>query len=116
MVGFERCPTCREFGWFGEKFGREHQCAPIWEARICETKWENGWMEVRAHDAEEAASKFCQRYDSDGEYSILQSGEAEVEVRKLGEDDVTVVEITAESVPTYYAHARSPQVSETDNG
>jgi hypothetical protein len=34
MEGFERCPTCKKWGWFGVKFGREHQCAPIWELEL----------------------------------------------------------------------------------
>jgi hypothetical protein len=116
MEGFQRCPNCNKFGWFGEKFGREHQCAPIWEARLLETKWENDWIEVRAHDAEEAAREFCEQYDSDGDYSIIQRGSAEVEVRKPGEDGVTIFDVSAESVPTYYAHARRPQDSITGDG
>jgi hypothetical protein len=111
MSDFRKCTVCREWGWFDGKLGN-HICKPSWEARLLETKWENGWTDCRGRDAEEAASNFCQRYDSDGEYSIIQSGEAEVEVRKLGSDEVTVVEISAESVPTYYARARSPQESE----
>jgi hypothetical protein len=108
MSDFRKCTVCREWGWFDGKFGG-HICKPIWEARLLETKWENGWTEVYGRDAEEAASKFCECYDSDGEYSIIQSGEAEVEVRKLGEEEVTIVDISAESVPTYYAHTRSSQ-------
>lgn len=109
MEGFQRCPTCQKFGWFGEKFGREHQCAPIWEARLHETKWTEDWIEVRAQDAEEAAREFCERYDCEGEYSIIRRGSAEVEIRKPGEDTITIFDVSAESVPTYYAHERCEQ-------
>lgn len=116
MEGFQRCPTCQKFGWFGEKFGREHQCAPIWEARLHETKWDNDWTEVRAHDAEEAASEFCERYDCEGgDYSIIQHGEAVVEVRSP-EGDVTTCDVRAESVPTYYAHERREQSTDDVGG
>lgn len=108
MSDYVRCKRCGGWGWTGELAGRygAHACPPIWEARILKTRWENDWTEVHARDAEDAASKFCERYDSDGEYSIIQDGGAEIEVRKLGEDQITQVEISAESVPTYYAHAR----------
>ncbi|MCK1503905.1 hypothetical protein [Bradyrhizobium sp. 18] len=112
MEGFERCPNCQKWGWFGVKFGREHQCAPIWEARMHETKWNEDWTEVRAHDAEEAAREFCERYDCDGEYTIIQRGAAEIEVRKPGEDRITIFDVFAESVPTYYAHERKEIVTD----
>lgn len=108
MKGFQRCPTCQKYGWFGQEFGREHQCAPIWEARMYGSKWKEDWVEVRAHDAEGAAREFCERYDCEGDYTIIQRGSAEIEVRKPGEDAVTIFDVSAESVPTYYAHERQP--------
>jgi len=112
MSDYERCKTCGEYGWTGASAARfgGHICPPTWEARIHETKYENEWTEIHARDAEEAASKFCQQHDSNGDYDIIQSGEAEIEVRKWGEDKIALIDISAESVPTYYAHRRAAPV------
>ena len=111
MSDYQRCKICGEFGWTGAsaiRFGH-HQCPPLWEARLKDARWENEWTDVHALDAEQAASRFCQQHDSNGDYDIITNGEAEVEVRKPDSDKITLVEITAESVPTYYARARTPQ-------
>ena len=108
---YHRCKTCGEYGWFGDsavKLGA-HRCPPSWQVRMHETKWESEWRDIHARDLEEAASKFCQQHDSNGDYDIITNGDAVVEVRKSEADPATIVEIRAESVPTYYARARSPQ-------
>jgi hypothetical protein len=104
MSDFQRCRVCGKYDWLAK-----HKCAPVWEARLHETKWEEGWSTVYAIDAEEAAEKFCEQYDSDGEYSIVQSGSAEVEVRKPGEDVVTLFGVDAETVPQYRARERKAE-------
>lgn len=114
MSNHRRCKTCGEWGWFGEgalRFGA-HKCAPIWEAHMHETKWQDDWSEVHANDAEEAASKFAEEYDRGGDYDIIRRGSAEIEVRKQGDETVTLVDVSAESVPQYRAYARTPQGTE----
>lgn len=101
MSDFQRCSICGKYDWLAK-----HKCAPVWEARIHEAKWEEDWTEVHASDAEEAAETFCEQHDCDGEYNIVQSGSAEVEVRKQGEDAVTLFDITAETIPQYSAYER----------
>jgi hypothetical protein len=101
MRDFNRCKVCGKYDWLDT-----HKCAPVWEARIHTTKWEEDWTEVHATDAEEAAENFCESYDRDGEYSIIRSGDAEVEVRRPGGDAVTIFDITAETVPHYSARER----------
>ena len=98
MRDFQRCPVCRKYDWTDT-----HRCAPVWEARLHETRGEEEWTEVHASDAEEAAEKFCEQYDRDGEYGIINSGSAEVEVRKPGDDAVTRFDVSAETIPQYSA-------------
>lgn len=93
---YVRCAKCGEFG-----FSNTHECPPIWEARILETKWENDWTEVHARDAEAAAEKFCEDYDCHGDYDIIKRGGEEIQVRKLGEERIVIVDISAESRPHY---------------
>jgi len=67
-----------------------------------ETKYENDWVTVYATDAVEAAEKFCEDHDPGGDYDILKRGSEEIQVRKLGEEKIVVVSITAESRAHYY--------------
>lgn len=101
MSDYQMCRQCKEWGWTNS-----HRCPPAWEARLV-GDGDDEWRDVHAYDAEAAAAKFCDLYDSDFEYSIVQSGEAEVEVRRLGEEEITLWDITAETVPQYNAYARS---------
>lgn len=103
MSDWGKCSTCGEYGWLAS-----HKCAPIWEARLFETKWDEEWREVHGRDQEEAAAKFCEDYDRDGDYDIIRRGSAEVQVRKPGEEDIVLVDVSAESVPEYSAWIRSP--------
>jgi hypothetical protein len=110
MSDYRRCPHCRENGWFDRPFGN-HTCSPVWEARLFGAG-DDEWLDVRADDAETAAEKFCDQYDSGGDYDIIRSGSAEVEVRKPGEEAITLWDISAESVPEYHAYPRrTPQES-----
>lgn len=111
MSDYRRCKTCGEFGWFDRSAGN-HACSPIWEARLFGAG-DDEWMDVHADDAETAAEKFCEQYDSGGDYDIIRCGSAEVEVRKPGDAEASLWDISAESVPEYHAYARCPQVTET---
>lgn len=103
---YERCKKCGDWGWFPS-----HRCAPIWEARLYETRWQEDWHEVNADSAETAARKFAEQYDQGGDYDIIKRGSAEIEVRKQGDNAVTLMDVSAESVPQYYAHPRRAQPS-----
>lgn len=98
---YERCGICDEWG-----YGGKHQCPPIWECRVFETKYENDWQEVYAVDAERAAEKFAEDYDCHGDYDIVKRGCEEIEVRKAGSADIMMVDISAESRPHYYGSVR----------
>lgn len=107
MSDYQRCKRCGEYGWTGEsaqRFGF-HTCLPMWECRIAGNG--DDWDEVYAREAEQAAEKFCDQYDSNGDYTIIQAGEAEVDVRRPGEDEITQWKIAAESVPHYRAYPKT---------
>ena len=106
MSDFRKCPVCGEYGWFDMQFNKNHTCALIWEARIYTRKYEEDWHTVHANDAEQAAAKFCETYDQNGEYDIVRRGGEEIEVRKSDGDKVIIVDIEAETVPHYYGHER----------
>ncbi len=80
-----------------------HTCPPLWEARIFETRFQNDWAEVHGHDPEAAAARFAELYDRDGDYDIIKRGGDQIEVRKPGDETIILVNVSAESVPQYYA-------------
>lgn len=110
MSDFRRCAVCGEHGWFNTKTTdlttMNHVCAPVWEARIFTRQYEEEWRTVHATDAEDAAAKFCEEYDQDGDYDIIRRGGEEIEVRKPDDENIIIVDVDAESVPHYYGHAR----------
>lgn len=101
-----RCTTCGEWGWFNRP-SLNHVCAPRWEARLYEPRFQEDWREVFAHDIEAAAAKFCEIYDQGGDYDILRRRSAEVEVRKYDTGKIVIVDIRADSVPQYYGRVRA---------
>jgi hypothetical protein len=104
MSDHVKCKICGEWGWINS-----HKCAPVWEARMYDPKWDQEWSEVYAYDEGAAAEKFAEEYDHNGEYDIVRRGSAEIEVRRPGEDAITLVDISAESVPEYYGYVRTPK-------
>ena len=94
------CPKCNDH------YILNHVCGPAWECREFETKWQNDWTEVRAHDAERAAEKFCEMQDRGGDYDVIRRGSAEVEVRQSGSEEIKLIDVWAESVPQYHGRVR----------
>lgn len=60
---------------------------------------------VYAGDAEAAAVRFCELYDSDFEYDILRAGVSAVIVI-ASDGAISTVDVEAETVPSYMARAR----------
>ena len=104
MGEWRRCPVCGEHGSFSMVYNKDHVCAPTWEARIFTRKYEEEWIEVHANDEEQAAAKFCEQYDQNGEYDIVRRGGEEIEVRKSEGAEIVLVNVEAETVPHYYGH------------
>lgn len=103
---YRRCTTCGEWGWFNRP-SLNHVCAPRWEARLYEPRFNEEWSEVYAQDIEGAAARFCETYDQGGDYDVLRRGSAEIEVRKYDTDKIVVVDVSAENVPHYYGRVRA---------
>lgn len=78
-----------------------HICPPSWRVRFADQGADEA-REVPARDAEDAAVEFCERFDSDFDYTISQAGTAELIVERNGEE--TRFEITAEERTHFYAH------------
>lgn len=110
MSDFKKCPTCHKYDFLSR-----HKCAPVWEARIFGDGDE--WYDVHGWDVEDAAAKFAERYDEGGDYDIIRRGSAEIEVRKQGDATIIMVDISAESVPQYYARTRrvGPDIAPCDD-
>ena len=66
------------------------------------------WTEIAEFTAEWAATKFADDSDCYGDYDIIRRGEANCPIEVMAPDGhVTKWEITAESVPHYYARQLS---------
>lgn len=64
---------------------------------------EDGAKVFEAVDDEHAAEQYGERRDSHGDYTIISGTEVTVSVRDIESGELTRYEISAESVPTYYA-------------
>ena len=96
----EKCAKCGEY----MVFPKSHSCKPIWEVQIEEYHGDEYWSEVRAYDEEGAVEEFAERYDQDGEYSIVSGHyEPEIKVRKPGAKEYKIFNVYGESVSKYYA-------------
>ncbi len=89
------CTDCGKF-----IHGQFHQCDPEWQARFDDGRGD--WFTVRASDATGAAEKFCQAHDKNGDYDVVSSGEANVEVMSH-DGTVTKVFVEAWNEPVYRA-------------
>jgi hypothetical protein len=103
-----RCETCKEWVFFDS-----HRCPPKYQVRQV---WPNGdvddWRDFYARDPEEAAEKWAERYDSYGDYTIVNGSSAIVDVMDE-EETVTKFEVTGESVPSYRAYEHKPSPPST---
>ncbi len=93
-----KCKICDE--WIGEN-DNNHKCDPAWE--VCSPDLGDDWMDVYALDAEFAAEKWAERFDSDTDYALLGGDEEIIIVRKKGETKETSFRVSGEAVPKYTA-------------
>lgn len=96
------CPRCKEWKLYRDNCTcQRFECAQPWNGIVSDVSW----CEVYAPDAERAAEKFAENSDSDGDYTIIRNGEAEIWTR----DENGTIEkwdIEAESVPSYNARRK----------
>lgn len=91
------CPTCGMYMLYHE----HHTCPPQWEAQDPETRADDDWTVVHAHDGEGAAVKYAERAD---DCSGEGPHERTVLVRELGSSEAKQFAITWECSVDYYAH------------
>lgn len=98
---YGNCTTCGAFC----VHKTHHQCPPVWRVRM-EGDEDAYASPIHARDAELAAEEYCERHDSDLDYTIIRNGEATLIVER---DGVEVrVSIEAESRPHYSAMIIEP--------
>lgn len=107
----ETCPRCHR--WHFRRCDCQlFQCGQPWRGGV----EEHSWRDVYATDAEQAAERYCEESDCDGDYTIIRNGSAEVWVRNVV-NEVTKFNVEAESVPTYTAHeAKADTTSDQREG
>lgn len=97
------CPTCNAL--LLESEVARHRCPPEWEVWCSEDGEEReDARRIRARDEEEAAEKWAQRRDSDGDYSIVNGNYPVVCVASPDGETVQRFEIEGSMVPEYWAH------------
>lgn len=97
------CPRCKEWKLYRDGCTcKRFECAKPWRNEVHDLNW----SEVYARDSEEAAEKFAEESDCDGDYTIIRNGSAEIWTRD-GDGLVEKWDIEAESCPTYTARKKS---------
>lgn len=101
----DRCAICGTFSVFGH-----HRCPPKWEVHVPDYHGEDDWSAVFAHDAEEAAERYAEKYDSEGDYTVVGGSSLTVYVRAADDPDAKVIkyEVSGEAVPRYSAYEVKP--------
>lgn len=91
------CPRCKEFRLYPSACQcKRFECGEPFKDQV------EDWHEVYATDAQEAAEKCAERFDCEGDYTIIRHGSGELWTRNEdGEIEKWFIE--AESVPTYRA-------------
>lgn len=62
---------------------------------------------IEADDHKSAAERFGEDYNEDGDYTLSKGGRVRVEVRSV-DGSVKSFEVTAETVPVYFAEEVKP--------
>lgn len=99
-MNWGRCTSCAEYGYL------PHGCVEF-EIAMEDKRSEPYWSTLYARDMELAAEKFADRYDCEGDYTIVRAGdggEFYILVRKPEEPDTMKrFHVYGESVPQYHA-------------
>lgn len=97
------CPRCKRWKLYQNLCPcKRFECAQPWRNEVPE----ENWSEIYAPDAEDAAERFAQESDCDGDYIIIRNGSAEIWTRDA-DGTVEKWDIEAESEPTYTARRKS---------
>lgn len=104
-MDYRECKICGEWSW-----SHRHKCAPRWLAGTEDeynehTAGHDSLRTVHAHDPQEAAEKYSEKSDRDGEFFIARYAPIKVAVLRYSdpEPEVNWFEITVETIPEYHA-------------
>ena len=86
---FERCKICKKWDFLDD-----HKCLPKFEINYPEDM-NDEWQEYYGHNHKDVAIEYARIYNEDGDYSLMDE-EIVVNVRKVGEDKIVKVAISAE--------------------
>jgi len=92
------CETCNGIIWSAHT----HTCPPVWRV-YAEDIYGDEYVEVMALDAEQAAEKWAERYDCEGDYTIVSGSEQTVTVTDVHGEDSKKLIVEGEGVPQYTA-------------
>lgn len=105
MSSFETCPICKKYDWRGS-----HKCAPVWyvaRKNAFDFVSPDAHAKVFANDVDEAAEKWAERNDFDGDatgdfdviiyeekteqfFEATVTGEVVIEYRSRGSEQITL--------------------------
>ncbi len=89
------CPKCEEY----TVDLRFHQCPPTWLVRL-PSYHDDGFDEVLADNAEQAAQKFAEQYDQGGDYNVVGGSPIDVFVSGPNGEDEKKFHVEGEAVAT----------------
>lgn len=107
----DMCKTCGAWMMFPES----HRCPPKFDVIDADGGYgDDPWQwakSIRAHDPCDAAEKYADDSDCEGDYSIVRGSPATIFVRDAS-GEITCWTVTGESVPSYSAYPteRSPSI------
>lgn len=98
---YERCTRCREFTW-SPCHCKRFEIARQWQPDHAVPTDENEWREVYGTEPCRIVEAWAQRYDSNGDYTIVGGDDAQVWLRDE-DGNVTKWTVCGETVPEYHA-------------
>ena len=94
----DRCEKCNEFIYSSVN----HKCNPVWHCQIIDGSEEFDYK-VYAYDEGTAAEKFAEERESDWDYSFVDNGGVEVDVKNPETGEIKRFYVWAEVTIVYTA-------------
>lgn len=77
----------------------------MFQVRVTDYHGDDDYCEIAAISEDDAAERFCESRDNQGDYDIIRNGEQEgIFVRRNEDSEWMEFTVTAESVPSYSAY------------
>jgi hypothetical protein len=97
MNDFNKCKICHDYHWTNK------QCEPIFNVNIPEI-YDDEWIEIRASNHQEAATKACAKSDCRGDFDIVHNGGTDLVLVKDSAGEIKKFKIEARAIPDYSAN------------